>query len=83
LTHLYRLENFLHFSHLHKSVSWQLGQWNFAALSAGLMGLLHELQSGRVTVDCDISLETPSGTGSYRLLRFTGVGPSQKGPCLC
>jgi hypothetical protein len=47
---LYRLENFLHFSDLQITDSWQLGQLKWTALSAGLMGLLQELQSGRVTV---------------------------------
>ena len=35
--------------------SWQLGQLKWTALSAGLMGLLQELQRGSVTVPCDIS----------------------------
>jgi hypothetical protein len=46
---LYRLENFLHFSDLQMSVSWQFGQRKWVALSAGLMGLLHEVQSGSET----------------------------------
>ena len=49
LTHLYRLENFLHFSHRQITVSWQLGQLKWVARSAGLTGLLQELQSGRTT----------------------------------
>ena len=57
LRHLYRLENFLHFSDLHITVSWQFGQLKWTALSAGFMGLLHELHRGSVTTPCDISQE--------------------------
>ena len=47
---MYRRENFLHFSQRQMRVSWQLGQLNLVALSAGLTGLLHEVQRGSVTV---------------------------------
>jgi hypothetical protein len=55
LMHLYRLENFLHFSERQITDSWQLGQLKWTARSAGLIGLLQELQRGRVTVPWDIS----------------------------
>jgi len=50
---LYLRENFLHFSHLHISTWWQLGQKNFVALSPGLTGLLHEVHRGSDMVVCD------------------------------
>ncbi len=53
--HLYRLENVLHFSDLQITLSLQFGQLKWTALSAGLIGRLQELHSGRVTVPWDIS----------------------------
>ena len=57
MTHLNRLENFLHFSHRQIRVSWQFGQLKWTALSAGFTGLLQELQSGSETVAWDVSQE--------------------------
>jgi hypothetical protein len=65
LTHLYLLENFLHFSQRQTATCWQLGQWNFEALSPGIIGLLQEVQTGSETDLWDKSRQAPGGSEIY------------------